>query len=156
MVTQDKARSDRSDSPSTSLPLESTTNANRRLPVAGDVTSEESSSLLKDSQDHEKGGDRSETGISPWGISIKGQAKRLGQLRERSPSEPSGSNRESRLVEVNSMESTVPRKRSLNPTSLEMLHAHLSPAQNKIGAIASGTTKDVTPEDPSKAMVERR
>lgn len=158
-AAQDGPRSERSDSASTSLALESTAATNGGGPITGDVVHEESSSLLEGIQRPKKTDDRSETANS-WGISIKGQAKRLGQLQKVTSPEPSsGSSRQSRPVDVDYLgESTIPRKRSLNP--LEMLHAHLrdtSPRLNKVGATVNDTTKDTIPKKPnSNATIELR
>ena len=141
----DKGRSDRLTlAPPASPLLATSTNANRNgESVTGEGIREEAHfSGVSETVEHSP-----RTVATSWGISIKGEAKRLGHLRELTQPASSDSHREPKLVEANPTQNTlVPRKRR-NVTGLDVLHAHLGYASTSL----AHETKRVSPKMESSA-----
>ncbi|KAF8579148.1 hypothetical protein K439DRAFT_1638217 [Ramaria rubella] len=112
-----------SGSPLTSLPLyESTGDSNRREDIPRDLPTREQSCLRERDHSVKAVDHQPETQDTPWGISIKGQAKLLDLPRE-AVLMISDSHRETRSTDAHT--TSLPKKRS---RVLDVVHAHLRPS----------------------------
>ena len=163
----EKARSDRADSPPSASAAPPSTDANRQgsRSVTGHISlrdEEAKEAPLVDEDEeglyHKVQDPRPET-VAPttttttlqWGISIRGEAKRLGHLRQSTPPESESGSQAKPIVVVDargaerSASGGTLKKRQRGAAALDVLHAHLGYVPSTSLAKQNHTTKRGTP-----------